>query len=107
MRSLQGLQTRWKALFILCRQLQEHSRLILLPGVLPGNSVGVQIERRAAARARWPLPVGICLSPLPSQPSGEDANLPGSRDPAHPAGEPGGSGQDPHAGENSKHSACL
>lgn len=102
-RSSQGLQNRWKAVAVLGRELREHSYLILLlPGVLPGNSLGVQIERGAAARARWPLPVGVCLSPLPSQPPGQDANVPGARDPAHPAGEPGGSGQDPHARENSK-----
>lgn len=88
--------------------LCEVSRVIpLLLGVLPGNGVGVQVERGAEARACWPLSVGICLSPLPSQPPGQDANLPGSRDPAHPAGEPGGSGQDPHAGENGKRSTCL
>lgn len=77
------------------------------PGVLPGDSVGVQVERRAEARACWPLPVRICLSPLPSQPPGQDANLPGSRDPTHPTGEPGGSGQDPHARKNSKHNTRL
>jgi len=80
---------------------------LLLLGVLPGNGVGVQVKRGAEARACWPLSVGICLPPLPSQPPGQDADLPGSRDPTHPAGEPGGAGQDPHAGENGKHSSCL
>lgn len=105
---LRVLQAGWKAAFTGDRELREHSYLIPLPlGVLPGNSVGVQIKCGAEARACWSLSVRICLSPLPTQPPGQDANLPGSRDPAHPTGEPGGSGQDPHARENSKHSTCL
>lgn len=70
------------------------------PGVLPGDGVGVTSQCDPAPGPGGPLPVGLCLPPVPTEPAGEDGPFPSAGDPAHAPREPGAAGQDPHAGED-------
>ncbi|XP_057561997.1 ATP-dependent RNA helicase DHX30 isoform X2 [Hippopotamus amphibius kiboko] len=70
------------------------------PGVLPGDGVGVTSQRDPAPGPGGPLPIRLCLPPLPSEPAGEDGPFPGAGDPAHAPREPGAASQDPHARED-------
>lgn len=70
------------------------------PGFLPGDRVGVTSQCDPAPGPGGPLPVWLCLPPLPAEPAREDGPFPSTGDPAHTPGEPGFAGQDPHARED-------
>lgn len=70
------------------------------PGFLPGDRVGVTSQCDPAPGSGGPLPVWLCLPPLPAEPAGEDGPFPSARDPAYTPGELGAAGQDPHARED-------